>query len=122
MVTVDTKVASRHWLSPHWRGHLLLFDRRPAPAFTARTGARLLLAAALLEIVRLAAVRWLYPGIPLWLLLPVLLGLALMVLRSIAGTRLPQFGLRAWRDWTPTERSYFVQVVVMANIVFPLVL
>jgi len=89
---------------------------------TAHAGVRLLLVAALVEAVRLAAVRWLYPGIPLWLLLPAVLGLALVLVPGIAGTKLSQLGLRPWRDWSATERSYFLQVVVIANVVFPLVL
>lgn len=117
-----TKAAPRHGWSPHLRGHLLLFDRRPTPASISHVGVRLLLAGAVAEIVRLAAVRWLYPGIPLWLLLPALLGFALLVVPRIAGVRLSQLGLRPWRDWTTTERSYFLQVVVIANVVFPAVL
>jgi membrane protease YdiL (CAAX protease family) len=35
---------------------------------------------------------------------------------------LRQLGLRPWRDWTTTERSYFLQVLLIANVVFPLVL
>ena len=89
---------------------------------TAHAGVRLLLVAALVEAVRLAAVRWLYPGIPLWLLLPAVLGLALVLVPGIAGTKLSQLGLRPWHDWSATERSYFLQVVVIANVVFPLVL
>ena len=84
-------------------------------------GVRLLLVAAAVEAMRLA-VRWLYPGIPVWLLLPSLLGLALLAVPGFAGVKLSQLGLRPWRDWTPTERSYFVQVVVIANVVFPIVL
>lgn len=57
--------------SPHLRGHLLLFDRKPAPAYSPNAGVRLLLAAAFVEVLRLAAVRWLYPDTPRWLLLPV---------------------------------------------------
>ena len=72
--------------------------------------------------MRLAAVRWLYPGIPLWLLLPALLGLALLVVPRIAEVSLSQLGLRPWREWTTTEKSYFLQVVVIANVVFPIVL
>jgi membrane protease YdiL (CAAX protease family) len=121
MGTVDTKRAPRHRWSPHLRGHLLLFDRRPAPAFTAHAGVRLLLAGALLETVRLAAVSWVYPSIPLWLLLPALLGFALLVVPGIAEVRFSQLGLRPWRDWTTTERSYFLQTVVIANAVFPVV-
>lgn len=121
MVTADATVAPQHRWSPHLRGHLLLFDRRPAPAYTAHAGVRLLLAAAFLEVVRLAAVRWLYPGIPLWLLLPALLGFGLLVVPGIAGVKLSQVGFRPWRDWTATETSYFLQVVVIANVVFPTV-
>ncbi len=106
----------------HLRGHFLLFDRRPAPAHSSNAGVRLLFAAGFLEVVRLAAVRWLYPAIPLWLLLPALLGLALWVVPDIAGVKLSHLGFRRWRDWTTTEKSYFVQVVVIANVVFPIVL
>lgn len=122
MVKVDPRLAQRHRWSPHLRGHLLLFDRRPAQALSAPAGVRLLLAAALLEIVRLAAVTWLYPGVPLWLLLPALVGLALLVVPGLAGVKLVHSGLRPWRDWTTTEKSYFLQVVVLANVVFPIVL
>ena len=80
-----------------------------------------MLVAASVEVLRLA-VRWLYPGIPLWLWLPALLGLALLVVPALAGVKLSQLGFRPWRDWTPTEKSYFFQVVVIANVVFPVVL
>lgn len=122
MVTVDTKDAPRHRWSPHLRGHLLLFDRRPTPALTAHAGARLILAAALVEVVRLAAVRWFYPDIPLWVLLPALLGLGLLLVPGIAGVEPSRLGFRPWRDWSVPEKSYFLQVVVIANVVFPIVL
>ena len=122
MVKVDATVAPRHWWSPHLRGHLLLFDRRPAPVFAPHAGLRLLFAAAFVEVVRLATVRWLYPAIPLWLQLPALLGLALLMVPGIAGVKLSQLGFRPWRGWTATEKSYFFQLVVIANVVFPVVL
>jgi len=109
-------------MSPHLRGHLLLFDSKLAPAPSTDAGVRLLSAAGVVEFVRLLAVRWLYPTVPLWLLLPALLGLALWVVPGIAGVKLSQLGFRRWRDWTTTEKSYFVQVVVIANVVFPIVL
>jgi membrane protease YdiL (CAAX protease family) len=108
--------------SPHLRGHLLLFDRKTAPAHSRSTGVRLLVAAGFVEAVRLAVLRWLYPGIPLWPLLPGLLGLALLAVRGVAGVTLSQLGLRPWRDWTATEKSYFCQVIVLANLIFPIVL
>jgi membrane protease YdiL (CAAX protease family) len=75
-----------------------------------------------MEVLRLSAVTWLYPPIPLWLLMPVLLGFALLVVPGIAGVKLSQLGFRPWRDWTTTEKSYFLQVVVIANVAFPIVL
>jgi membrane protease YdiL (CAAX protease family) len=84
-------------------------------------GARLLVAAVLLEIARLVARSWLETPLALWLLFPLLLALALLMVRA-AGLTWAQIGLRRWREWTTTERSYFVQVVILANIVFPVAL
>lgn len=81
-----------------------------------------MLAAAAVEVVRLAGLRWLYPGVPLPLLLGAALGLALMVVPGVAGVALSQLGFRRWREWTVTEKSYFLQVAAIANVVFPLVL
>jgi membrane protease YdiL (CAAX protease family) len=81
-----------------------------------------LLVAACAEALRLAVVKWFYPGIPVWLLPPALLGFALLAVPGASGVRLSQLGFRSWRDWTVTEKSYFCQVVVIANVVFPLVL
>jgi membrane protease YdiL (CAAX protease family) len=108
--------------SPHLRGHLLQFDARPFPALGDGAGARLLLAAAMLEVARLAAVRWLQPMLPLWVLLPLLLAAALLAIPLVVGRRFSEIGLRRWGDWTRTERSYFLQVLVIANVVFPAVL
>lgn len=109
-------------MNAHLRGHLLLFDPQPAVRRSAEAGIRLLLAALLIEVVRLAAVRWLSPGAPLWLLLSILLGLGLLLVPVLAGLTLSGLGFRPWRDWTSVEKSYFLQVLVIANIVFPIVL
>jgi CAAX protease family protein len=108
-------------LSPHLRGHLLLFDQRPAAGYDERSGPRLLLVFGLLEAVRLALLKGLYPPVPLWLLTAFQLGLALLSVRFVAGLRFSQIGLRPWREWSLTERSYFVQLLVIANVVFPIV-
>ena len=84
-------------------------------------GARLLVAAVLLEIARLLARRWIETALALWLLFPLLLALALLSVRA-AGLTWSQIGLRRWREWTTTERSYFVQVLILANIIFPVAL
>ena len=120
-MTVDTSAPTRQWGSPHLRGHVLLFDRKASAPHSPRVGVRLLLGAAAVEVARLAAVRWLYPGIPLTLLIPSLLVLGLLV-PVIAGVAFSQLGFRRWRNWTPTEKSYFLQVIVLANVIFPLAL
>lgn len=122
MVSDGSGNAPRSGWKSHLRGHLLLFDPRPPAASSTFSGVRLLLAAALLEIVRFGAVRWLHPYVPLWLLLPALLGLALWVVRGIGRVELSRLGLKPWRHWTLTEKSYFVQVICIANIAFPALL
>jgi CAAX protease family protein len=84
-------------------------------------GARLLVAAALLEIGRLVARSWIESPLGLWLLFLLFLALALLSVRA-AGWTWSQIGLRRWREWTTTERSYFVQVVILANIIFAVAL
>jgi CAAX protease family protein len=106
-------------LGVHLRGHLLLFDKRFFPAYDAATGTRVLFTAVLVEVVRLGALRWLH--VPLWLLLPLLLGFALLSIRVVARLRLSQIGFRPWREWSAVEKSYFLQVLVIANVVFPAV-
>ena len=105
--------------SPHLRGHLLLFDRGREPAHGADAGARMLLTATLVEGLRVCASRWL--AVPPWLFLPALLGLALLAVKVIARMTPTALGLRGWSDWTATEKSYFLQLMVIANLVFPLV-
>jgi hypothetical protein len=108
--------------SAHWRGHLFLFDKKTAPAYDARAGFRLLLIFLALEGVigpRLSLFKWLHlPPPPLWLRVPVLLCVALLLVRFVARVKLSQIGLYRWREWSGTERSYFVQLVIIANIVF----
>lgn len=118
MTTPAAAGARQHWLSPHLRGHLLLFDQTPAPEYSAHAGASLLLGAGLLEVARLSVVG----RLPLLVLVAGFLALGLFAVPRIAGVSLAQLGLRRWRDWTTTEKSYFCQVVALANVVFPIVL
>lgn len=101
----------------HLGGHVLLFDRKPLPELSGSADMRLLLLAAALEIGRLAVFRRAHPALVLaWL------ALALLAVPSFARVRLRDLGFAPWRAWTGTERSYFVQVLVLANVLFPLVL
>jgi membrane protease YdiL (CAAX protease family) len=45
----------------------------------------------------------------------------LLLVRFAAGLKLPEIGLYPWREWTPVEKSYFVQLLIIANVVFPFV-
>jgi len=56
--------------------------------------------------------------IPSWFLLPLLLAIALLVIRFGVGVPLSAIGLRPWREWTTTERSYVIQVIITGNVVF----
>src|SRR3954452_4658322 len=105
----------------HLAGHVLLFERRPAPDFNAPVGMRLLAIAILVEALRLVAVKRLYPAVPLGILVLLFLVCALLLVRFVAGLRFRQIGLYPWREWSPVEKSYFIQLIVLANIVFPYV-
>jgi membrane protease YdiL (CAAX protease family) len=120
MTKSDTPVP-RSGLGVHWRGHFLLFDKKSAPAYGASTGTRLLLIAVAVEAFRLVVVRWLHSALPLLILVLLLLATALLLVRFAARLKLSQIGLYPWREWHPVEKSYFVQLLVIANIVFPLV-
>ena len=108
-------------ISPLVRGHLLLFERRAEPELRARGWWLLLAVAVLLELLRLALTRWLLGPVPLLAITALLLGAALVAPR-LAGFRLSEMGLLPWRAWSRTERAYLVQVVLLANVVFAVVL
>jgi membrane protease YdiL (CAAX protease family) len=106
----------------HWRGHALRFEPRSAPGYEAPAGMRLLLVFLVLEGVlgpRLSLLTWLrLPVPPVWVRVPVLLAVALLSVRFIARLKLAQIGLHPWRRWNATEKSYFIQLLVIANFVF----
>jgi uncharacterized protein len=108
-------------LSVHARGHFLLFDKRSASHWGAATGVRLLLIVVAIEAIRLVAVRWLHPVLPLLILVPLFLAGVLGLVCIAARLKLSQIGLRPWNEWSRVEKSYFVQLLVIANVVFPLV-
>jgi CAAX protease family protein len=122
MAKSDLPVPQR-WsgLSIHARGHFLLFDERSAFHWNAETGARLLFIAVAIEAIRIVAIEWLYPMLPLLILVLLLLAGALGLVRFAARLGLSQIGLYPWSEWSPIEKSYFVQLLVIANVVFPLV-
>ena len=97
-----------------------MFDARATQVHAAHT-VRPILVALLLEIGRVAATAFsLRP--PLWLFLPLLTGVALLAIIALARLRPSDLGLFRWRDWSTTEKSYFVQIIIIAIIIFSAVL
>ena len=109
-------------LGPHLRGHLLLFDRRSSLAPASTPAARLLLIFLLLEAIvgpRLSILRWLHlPALPTSVRVPALIVLALSLVRFVARLESAQIGFYGWRKWSATERSYFIQALILGNAVF----
>ena len=113
----------RKWsgLSIHARGHVLLFDKRSASPYDASVGTRLLLIAVVVEAFRLVVIRWPHLALPLLILVLLPLACALLLVRFAGRLRLSQIGLYPWREWHRVEKSYFVQLLIIANVVFSLV-
>ncbi|HEU0296943.1 MAG TPA: type II CAAX endopeptidase family protein [Anaerolineales bacterium] len=112
-------------IRPFWRGHLFLFDRPSASAYPPLAGTKLLAIFALLEfLVRpllVAAARGLtFADRPWWTLaqVTILTILGGWLVTGFAGVRLSQLGLYAWRNWSKTEKLYFLQVIPIAILVF----
>ena len=106
---------------PFFRGHLLLFEKRDGPAYSPATGLRLLVVFAVLELVvgpRLHGLAWLGIDVPGWARVPLLLAASLLAARFWAKASFEDIGFVPWRKWTPTEKLYFVQVVLLANAIF----
>lgn len=109
-------------LAAHLRGHALLFEAPPKPPYGAAAGFRLLLVFVFFELVlgpRLGLFQ--LAGLPVpapEVRVPLLLAAALLAVRFGAGVSLGQLGLRSWREWSLTEKSYFVQVVLAAALFF----
>ena len=107
-------------LSSHWRGHLLLFERRAFPAPEPKTALRLLLAFVVLEGLigprfELAKVLGL-PQPPAALRIALLFVLALALVRFFARYPWRGLGFVPWREWSAVEKSYFLQVVAAGSV------
>jgi len=104
------------------RGHFLFFDGKTSAAFDAWTTTRLLLIYILLEAIlgpRLSILHWSHlPPPPSWITVPALFVVAMLLVRFVARLEPARIGFYGWREWSRTERSYFVQVILLANAVF----
>jgi membrane protease YdiL (CAAX protease family) len=106
-------------LSSHWRGHFLLFERKERRALDAKAALRLLIIFVVLEGLlgpRFELLKILgLPEPPAWLRIAILLVLALLLVRFFARIAFRQLGFIPWREWSATEKSYFLQVVVIGS-------
>lgn len=113
-------------LSSHWRGHFLLFGRKERRALDAKAALRLLIVFVVLEGLigpRFELLRILgLPDPPAWLRVAILFALALLLVRLFARISWRQLGFIPWREWSATEKSYFLQVVVVGSAAGALVL
>lgn len=109
-------------LRSFWGGHLFQFGEQPLPAYDSKAGIRLLLIFLLLEGVvgpRLAFLQWLGIPVPVATIrVPILFLLSLVLVRFLAKIELSQIGLDSWTNWTATERWYFIQNLILVNVVF----
>ena len=108
-------------LSPFFRGHILDFERRDAPAYSSTTGIRLLVIFLVLEFVagpRIPILTWLSLAPPVWLRVSVLLALSVLAVRLWAKVSFSDIGFLPWQKWSGTEKLYFAQVVIIANAIF----
>jgi membrane protease YdiL (CAAX protease family) len=113
-------------LSPHWRGHVLLFERKERPALDAKTALRLLVVFVVLEGLigpRFEGPRLLgLPDPPALLRIAILFVLALLLVRFVARISFRRLGFLPWREWSATEKSYFLQVAVIFSVAGALLL
>ena len=99
-----------------WKGHFFLFDKAAArPSHGEAAGARLLIYALLLEAFRVSLNA---THLPLSFRAPLYLALAVLAIHQGVRVAWSDIGFRRWREWNRTEKSYFVQVVIFANVVF----
>jgi membrane protease YdiL (CAAX protease family) len=105
-----------------WRGHVFLFDKEYwQSTYRAAVGSRLLLIVVGLETVRLVF-NWLQlPFTPFWLEVSLYLGLVLLSVRVIAGLAWSEIGFYRWSEWNATEKAFFIEILLIANVVFPMV-
>jgi len=102
-----------------WRGHVFLFDKKREPAtFGDAAGVRLLLIVAGLEVLRRARNQLPLSFLPFWLEVSIYLALALVGVRFVARVGWGQIGFSRWEQWNVTEKSYFIQVLILVNVVF----
>lgn len=108
-------MATGHPARAIWQGHLLQFESQPDWLIQRRMALRLLLLFVLFELV--LGPRLGFWSLPVWWRLPLQWTAMLLALRWCA-VSLRTVGFKPWSMWTRTERWYFPQAVILANLIF----
>lgn len=110
----------------YWAGHILQFEPKSSTVYDSIAGAKLLILFFIMEGIlgpRLALASWLgIPVLDVTIRIPLLLLLALILIRSFAGIKFSQIGLYSWKNWSATEQWYFIQTIILVNVIFCMVL
>jgi len=102
-----------------WKGHVFRFGRQPETATYGNTaGARLVMIAVGLEVVRLARQPLRLSSLPLVVEIAIYLVAVLVLTRFVAGVTWDQIGFRRLALWNATEKAYFFEVLMLVNLVF----
>lgn len=108
-------------LSPHVRGHLLLYDRPAASGLGRETGVRLLLITLAMVLADIL-VQW--QNMPMsWLFASMVARLLLIgvLVRYVARIGWSAVGIKPFGRWSVVERSFLAQMAITVNVLFPLV-
>jgi membrane protease YdiL (CAAX protease family) len=112
-------------IHPFWRGHLFLFQPPKVKTYNAQQGFKMLLVFLLMEIILrpliLFCSKWFEITDRYWWTLvnvTILTILVFLLVRIFIKIRGSQLGLYAWKNWSKTEKLYFIQIIPIATIVF----
>ena len=112
-------------IHPFWRGHLFLFNPRKTKDYTSQQGFKLLLVFLLVEIILRPLILISSKSFEIndrywWLAVNVsiLTILAYQLVRIFIKMHSSQLGLYAWKNWTTTEKLYFLQIIPITIIIF----
>jgi membrane protease YdiL (CAAX protease family) len=109
----------------HWRGQLFLFDRPQPPAFSSAQAYKLMAIFLFFELLVRPFAKYEARSLGIanrdwWMFLQMSLLTALVcgLVLQFAGVPFAHLGLYPWRRWSPAEKHYFPQILVITLLVF----
>ena len=117
--------SSNFQIHPFWRGHLFLFHPPKAEPYNAQQGFKMLLVFLLMEIILRPLIlffsKWFEITDRYWwtpVNVTILTIIAYLLIKIFIKLRSSQLGLRSWKNWSTTEKLYFLQIIPIAIIIF----